>query len=458
MTQDSDYGLQSFIYVFYLEGVIYRQVNACYRFQYQMLMESGLYEKLTSDGYLIEHRNSDFIGSDTDCCCIIAPERVPFITYPFEWSFSQLKDAALTTLRIHRTALDYGMILKDASAYNIQFVRNTAKLIDTLSFDFYEEGTAWVAYGQFCRHFLAPLLLMKHVDIRLQQLLRIYIDGVPLDFASKLLKRNHDALTTQHIHWHAKAIARHTEDGKSNSTQKASQISKFSHIALIESLERMIERLTLDNVKTEWMEYYNHTNYSQEALAHKEEILIQMLQTVNVSSVWDLGANDGRFSRIALKNGAEIAVAFDIDPLAVEQNYLAGKKSKQNIVPLLFDLTNPSPGIGFGNAERVPAEQRMQPDCIIAFAIIHHLAISNNLPLGKIAEWMASISPLLIIEFVPKEDSQVQTLFARRDDVFPEYNQVGFETAFSEYFLLVTSRKITCSSRTIYLYRRREQA
>ena len=445
-------------HVFYQDGVVYRQINDCYRAQFDALMESGLYVKLTAEGMLIAHQSVEWDKSDTAAYCVIAPERVPFITYPFEWSFSQLKDAALTTLRIHRTALDYGMILKDASAYNIQFVRNTAKLIDTLSFEFYEEGTAWVAYGQFCRHFLAPLLLMKHVDIRLQQLLRIYIDGIPLDFASKLLKRNHDALTTQHIHWHAKAIARHTEDGKSNSTQKPLQISKFSHIALIESLERMIERLTLEGVKTEWMEYYNHTNYSQEALAHKEEILVQMLQTGETRSVWDFGANDGRFSRIALENGAEIAVAFDIDPMAVEQNYLAGKKSKQNIVPLLFDLTNPSPGIGFGNAERVPAEQRMHPDCIIAFAIIHHLAISNNLPLGKIAEWMASISPLLIIEFVPKEDSQVQTLLATRDDVFPEYNQVGFETAFSEYFLLVTSREITGSSRTIYLYERREQA
>jgi len=220
----------------------------------------------------------------------------------------------------------------------------------------------------------------------------------------------------------------------------------------------MIERLTLDKIKTEWMDYYDHTNYTQEALTCKEEILAQMLQTGAFRSVWDFGANDGRFSRIALQNGADIAVAFDIDPLAVEQNYLAGKKSGQNIMPLLFDLTNPSPGIGFGNAERVPAEQRMQPDCIIAFAIIHHLAISNNLPLGKIAEWLAGLSPILIIEFVPKEDSQVQTLLATRDDVFPEYNQAGFETAFSEYFLLVTRREITGSSRTIYFYERREQA
>jgi len=445
-------------HVFYEGGVVYRQVNDCYRAQFASLMESGLYEKLTAEGLLVAHRNVGQTKTEAAVYCVIAPERVPFITYPYEWSFSQLKDAALTTLRIHRTALDYGMILKDASGYNIQFLKNTAKLIDTLSFEFYEEGSAWVAYGQFCRHFLAPLLLMKHVDVRLQQLLRIYIDGIPLDLASKLLKGKNDALTLQHIHWHAKAIARHTVDGKARNAQKKVQISKFSHIALIESLERMIERLTLDGVKTEWMDYYDHTNYTQQALARKEEILAQMLQAGEFRSVWDLGANDGRFSRVALQNGAEIAVAFDIDPLAVEKNYLTGKKSGQNIVPLLFDLTNPSPGIGFGNAERMPAEQRMKPDCIIAFAIIHHLAISNNLPLGKIAEWLANLAGHLIIEFVPKEDSQVQTLLATRDDVFPEYNQAGFEKAFGEYFVFVQKKGIEGTDRTIYLCERRTQA
>lgn len=445
-------------HVFYEDGVVYRQVNDCYGAQCASLMESGLYEKLTAEGLLVAHRNVEGTKQEAAGYCVIAPERVPFITYPYEWSFSQLKDAALTTLRIHRAALDYGMILKDASAYNIQFVRNNAKLIDTLSFEFYEEGSAWVAYGQFCRHFVAPLLLMKHVDLRLQQLLRVYIDGVPLDLASKLLKGKHDALTTQHIHWHAKAIARHTADGGSTGAQKRVQISKFSHIALIESLERMIERLTLDGVKTEWMDYYDHTNYTQQALARKEEILAQMLQAGQAHSVWDLGANDGSFSRIALENGAKIAVAFDIDPLAVEQNYLAGKRNGENIVPLLFDLTNPSPGIGFGNTERVPAEKRMQPDCIIAFAIIHHLAISNNLPLGKIAEWMAGLSPELIIEFVPKEDSQVQTLLATRDDVFPDYTQDGFERAFGAYFDIAQKEPIAGSGRTIYRLERRAQA
>jgi len=443
-------------FIFYEGGVLFRQINSCYRAQYEKLMGSGLYDKLVSANQIVEHKKTEIETGHPGSFCVIEPERVPFISYPYEWSFSQMKDAALVTLKIHRRAIDCGMILKDASAYNIQFIGGTPKLIDTLSFDFYKEGEPWIAYGQFCRHFLAPLFLAAYTDIRLPQLLRIYIDGIPIDLASKLLKGKGGFAARQHIHWQARSVAKHAEDGKDSAKLHTPKISKFNYIALIDGLIRTVENISLKNVKTEWMDYYNATNYSQDALRGKESIVADFIEGANFSQLWDFGANDGRFSRIALEHGVSYAVAFDIDPVAVDINYNKTKTGKLNMLPLILDFTNPSPGIGFANRERLPVNERQKPDCILALALIHHLAVSNNLPLEKIAEWFAELTENLIIEFVPKEDSQVRILLATREDIFLDYTQPGFEKAFMLFFDKIKAEPVAGSARTIYLFKKKK--
>lgn len=434
--------------VLWRDGDVLRQVNDCYRKQYDALMEK-LYKPLTDKGLLIPHEELREALPD-GAYKLIRPVRVPYISYPYEWSFGQLKDAALTTLRIHRMALDQGMILKDASAYNIQFVNGQSVLIDTLSFDFYEEGAPWIAYGQFCRHFMAPLMLMAYRDVRLSQLLRVYIDGVPMDLASTLLGRRGGFAAKQHIHWHARSVAKHAQDGKAPSQIRKVSISKFSHMAMIDSMIRIVEKLALKGVETEWGDYYAHTNYSGDAAASKEALVQAFLDEVKPQTAWDFGANDGRYTRLSLKYGGS-AVAFDIDPIAVERSYHAVKAAKEPMLPLLLDLTNPSPAIGFANRERMDIAQRQKPDVVLMLAVIHHMAISNNLPLDKIADWLAGLTGHLVIEFVPKEDSQVQTLLATRDDIFPDYTKEGFERAFETRFEIVRQAPVEGSLRTLYL-------
>lgn len=441
-------------FVFTENGILYRQINACYNKQFNKLIESGLYNELTSNNLLIKHTYTKPLESGDSI--IIQPEIVPFISYPYEWSFNQLKDAALTTLKIHKCALSYGMVLKDANAYNIQFINGHPLLIDTLSFDFYNDGSPWIAYGQFCRHFLTPLLLMTEVDLRLSQLMRIYIDGIPIDLASKLLKYKVGFNILQHIHMHALSIKKHSQDGKTDN-RKSIKISKFNHLALIDNLINTIEKTHIKEVETEWADYYNNTNYSQLAFIHKEEIVSNYIKQMNIKKIWDLGANDGRFSRIALNCGVESVIAFDIDPMAVDMNYRIVKKNNENILPLILDLTNPSPGIGFANKERKQINSRQIPDCILALALIHHLAISSNLPFENIAQWFSEMTENLIIEFVPKEDSQVKLLLATRDDIFINYNQTSFEFEFSSYFNLIKSDKVTDSNRVIYWFTRKEK-
>lgn len=442
--------------VFVREGVVLRQINECYRPQYEKLMGSGLYERLVKEGLLVAHEETGEAPEEGAAYKVVRPEQIPFISYPYEWSFGQYKDAALCTLRAHRAALDFDMILKDASAYNIQFLRGKPVLIDTLSFDFYHEGDPWVAYGQFCRHFLAPLFLMAHVDVRLSQLMRVYIDGLPIDLAAKLLGRKGGFAARQHIKWQARSIDKHAEDGKKKEELKRVEIKRFNYVALIDSLIRTVEALSLKDIVTEWGDYYAHTNYSDDAAKAKEQLVSSFLDEVKPQTAWDLGANDARYSRLALKYGGSV-VAFDIDPVAVERSYHAASAAGENLLPLLLDLTNPSPAIGFANKERESIDQRQCPDCILMLAVIHHLAISNNLPLAKIAQWLSGVTGHLIIEFVPKQDSQVQTLLATRDDIFPDYTQEGFERAFSQFFAIARSERVAGSERTLYLMKAKDE-
>ncbi|MEW5941758.1 MAG: SAM-dependent methyltransferase, partial [Chloroflexota bacterium] len=436
-----------------------RQVNRAYAEDYARLMESGLYEKLVRAGLLIPHAEANVEPADPSLSFkILQPERVPFISYPYEWSFGMLKDAALATLSIQKRALKAGMSLKDASAYNIQFIHGKPVLIDTLSFETYREGAPWDAYRQFCQHFLAPLALMSKRDVRLGQLLRVHIDGIPLDLASRLLpfasRLNFGLLT--HIHAHAAAQERFKESTIQRFNDSANrQMSKSAFVGLIESLEGTVKKLEWKPAGTEWGNYYEITNYTDSAFERKKRIISDWLEQVKPASVWDLGANNGEFSRLASARGIP-TVAWDIDPSAVEQDYQKIKSEKeQNLLPLILDLTNPSPALGWANEERESFCQRGPADMVFALALIHHLAIANNVPLPRLADFFASVGRRAVIEWVPKSDSQVQKLMRSRKDIFDGYTREGFEVAFEARFRVVSALDLPESERRLYLLERK---
>lgn len=445
-------------FLFSRNGILYRQINRAYMDDYSHLLNSGLYDKLVKAGLLVPHTEVNEKPAESELAYkVIQPERVPFISYPYEWSFSQLKDAALTTLSIQRRALKAGMSLKDASAFNIQFVHGKPILIDTLSFEIYQEGKPWDAYRQFCQHFLAPLAVMAYVDVRLGQLLRVFIDGIPLDMASRLLpvstRMNFGLLT--HIHIHASAQSRFA-DADLKSTRPKGGMSKNSFIGLIESLESGVKKLVWKPTGTEWGNYYDITNYSEEAFAHKKEIITRWLGITKPASVWDLGANNGEFSRLASAIGIP-TIAWDIDPSAIEQNYLRVKSEKEkNLLPLILDLTNPSPALGWAHEERDSLHQRGPVDVIFGLALIHHLAISNNVPLPRLADFFSGLCRWLVIEWVPKTDSQVQKLLRTRKDIFDCYTIDGFEAAFGKRFQIYDKVSLNQSERQLFLLKNKD--
>jgi hypothetical protein len=439
-----------------LDGV-YRQVNHHGRQDYDLLMQSGLYDRLVEKAYLIPHQE---IALDSPapglCYKILRPEQVPFISYPYEWSFSQLQDAAALTLRIQKHALKDGLSLKDCSAFNVQFLRGKPVFIDTLSFEKYEPGAPWAAYRQFCQQFLAPLALMHYTGAHLSGLLRLHLDGIPLPLASRLLparaRLNLGCLL--HLILHARSIEHYTLTAAQAKLRDRS-FSRESLLGLVDDLGRLTTRLRWKPAQTSWGDYDPLESYSDAARDDKSRLVEQFLLLASPATVWDLGANQGVFSRIAAhldaRQGVRV-IAFDSDPLAVERHYLQCRNSGEtNLLPLVVDLTNPTPALGWQSQERLSFLERGPVDLVLALALEHHLAIGSNIPFPSLAEFFSKTCRWLVIEFVPKSDPQVQRMLQFRKDIFSGYSQENFEQAFSTRFEIVRSEQVQDSQRILYL-------
>lgn len=431
-------------------------MSPVYREHYDLMMSSGFYAAAVEQGLLIAHEEVDCHGASESAYKVLKPVQLPFISYPYEWSFSQLKDAGLLTLQLQKLAMEFGLSLKDASAYNVQFFQGAPIFIDTLSFEKFPEGRPWVAYKQFNQHFLAPLSLMSYRNVDLSKLLRIYVDGIPLEIASSLLPlrtRFRPSLYV-HIHLHAKLQRKHSDDGDSAKKPRERSISRIGLLGIIDNLESGIRKLEWQPEGTEWSEYYDATNYTEDARDEKSRLVEAYILEIEPRSVWDLGANTGVYSRLASSRGID-TLAFDVDPAAVEKNYREQRdRHERHILPLVMDLTNPSPNLGWNGEERASLRDRGPADLAMALALIHHLAISNNVPLDRVAEFFHGICRALIIEFVPKDDSQVKRLLSTREDIFPNYTREGFEDAFARFFTIRRATPIGGSARTLYLMER----
>ena len=445
------------------DGVVYRQINHSYAAAYRKLMASGLYADLVDSGLLVSHEEVALSHRlSNEACAVIRPRRVGFISYPYEWCFSALKEAALLTLEIQRRSLDHGMVLKDASAYNVQFDGPKPVFIDTLSFDEYIEGSPWIAYGQFCRHFLAPLAMMAAGDARLGKLAQLHVDGIPLDLASRLLPWStwlRPGLL-MHLHLHGRAVAKslarcdqpgHAEPKAAASRRMRRSLSATSLRGLIDHLASVIRKLECPVRKSGWTGYYDTNTYTESTAEEKGRLVCDYLDRLKPETVWDLGSNVGVYSRQMSGKVAQV-VAMDVDANCVEMNFRACRQGGiANVLPLCVDLCNPSPGVGWMNAERASLIERGTAGAVVALALVHHLAIGNNVPLAEVAAFFRTLSPHLIVEFVPKTDAQVQRMLSSRADIFGDYSVEGFEEAFSRHFRIVDTHKLQGSERGMYL-------
>jgi len=442
-------------YVFEHEGKIFRLIKPAYFEHYNALMQSGLYDELTTKGWLLQHK--EISGEEINSLTshegnIILPMQIPFISHPYEWSFDMWKDAALLTLHIAEEALQNNMVLKDATPFNVQFLHGKPVFIDTLSFEKYEEGKPWIAYKQFCECFLAPLLLMHYCHPDTGKLFSVYPNGIPLDMLVTLLPRKArwNINTYLHIYLQKKIVTGSKESGK-----HADNFSRKKLEILIRGLLGFVNKLTLKRSKSAWDDYYTDTILGKDYLDAKTLLVQSFLKDIRIGSLIDLGANDGHFS-LLFKEQAKQIISIDSDARSV--NNLYGNIKEQNIktiLPLIIDFTSPSPSIGWNNNERRSLHERLKGDVVLALALVHHLAISNNLPLQFIADWLATISNYLVIEFVPKSDEKVKLLLQNREDIFDNYSLENFKAIFSEQYQIIREEKVGETDRTFFLMKKK---
>ena len=439
-------------FVFTDENIVKRTINPIYFKQYNHLKDSGFYNKLFKNGLLIRHR--ELSSSDEEI--IIQPEQISFITYPYEWSFNQYKEAALLTLKLQKYCLEKNLSLKDASAFNVTFHKGKAIFIDTLSFDFYKENSPWRAYKQFITHFFGPLLLAHFNGSEVLKLMSTFIDGIPVKTVASMLpfKTKLTPFLYTNIHLLAKFEHKHNEDYKGET--KSTSLSKKGQLNIVESLYNYVKKLEIKE-QSEWGEYYNKTNYSDDAFNIKSNIINDWITKLKIKTVIDIGGNDGTFVRRITTN-LEQALVCDIDNNAVDYNYKLIKQNKEQfIIPFVLDVLNPSAAIGFNNKERFSFLKRItdyNPEVTLALAVIHHMSLSGNITFSMSAEFFASFSKYLIIEFPKRGDSWVERLLNSKGEFkehFDFYNIENFEKEYIKYFDLVEKQDIEGSKRVLYL-------
>jgi SAM-dependent methyltransferase len=444
------------------EGVYYRYIFNEYKKEYDALMQSGLYEALIAKGYLISHAELEYDGNDATVYKQLLPEQIHFQSYPFCWSYSQWRKAIIAYLEINKIALSYGMILKDATPFNFFFKEGRAILLDTSSFEFFKEGTPWIAYKQFCSEFFSPIALIHYNGQIWSGMFKANLKGLPLNFVSKQLplKSWFNLTCLLLIHMHAK-YANTEASVQEENTRKSKVQEGFTKEKLFSLLDMILSTVKnwkqAYNIDKHWQGYYKNDIESHIYLNQKEEIIKKWLNELKPKTVIDLGANTGRFSFLVAKE-VEQVIALESDYNCVDSIESAiDKTALKNITVMQMDLTETTPSFGVLEKEYSSIFERLSnihlsPSLVMALAIVHHLHISNFLSFAQIAELLANFnSKYLIVEFVPIEDSKVQLLIKNKQKDFSSYTQENFTTALLEYFKLMEIKKIEGSDRELLL-------
>ncbi len=429
------------------DGIFYRYLSNNYAKEYQHLMSSGLYDELINKGLLIHHQDLKNEASE-GIFTVILPEQISFQSYPFEWSYSQWRKAALACLQINSIALTYGMILKDATPYNFFLKGGKAILLDTSSFIFFESPDYWIAYRQFCEEFLGPIALMHYRGHRWGRLTMSALRGLPLDFISEQLpwKSYLNISCFLHIHLHAKA----KKDPNKNISSKSDGFSTEKLEQLFSLLSTTIESwdscLAYPN---HWANYYEQDIESPEYLADKEETIERWIKEIKPESVLDLGANTGKFSEIASRYAKRV-IALEYDETCVDQiESLINEQKIDNLYTLLGDLKETVPNLGLLGKEHSSIFERAKSDLVMGLALTHHLLIPGMIPLGLMLELFALLTnKYLIVEYIDAKDSKVKILQKTNARGYPSMED--FTNAIQLKFEIISKKELNNSFRSIF--------
>ena len=440
--------------IFYGEGRrVLRALSREGATAWQDLADSGLLRRLTDQGRVVGTRIAHDVGAETlGCAAILEHERVPFVSYPFEWTFGMLRDAAVLHLELLLEALAAGVTTKDGTAYNVQWRGTAPFFIDVCSFT-RSSGGPWQGYRQFCETFLNPLLLQAYRGVDFHPWLRGRLEGVPTSQMRRLV-RGRDMWrkgVVTHVVLHD-LLQRRNADGAQAVGAALTDAGFDLDVtrAVVAGLLRVVEGLDWLPRPSRWSGYAEERPYSAEELHHKADFVRQAVRAAAPRLVWDLGCNDGAFARVAAAH-SEYVVAMDADHATVERLYrsLRGSGAK-NILPLVADVTDPTPAVGWRGRERRALHDRGRPDVVLCLALVHHLAITANVPLDEILSWLGSLGGRVVIEFVERNDPMVQRLLANKAIEHADYSGETFEALLARRFSVAGRVQLPSGTRTLY--------
>jgi hypothetical protein len=443
--------------VFYAQGKTFRSLSDTAYTHWKMLLGTEFFSRKMNAGKIIATRQADSIAINSDSddawAAHLIHQTIPFISYPYEWSFSMLKDAALLHLELLLDALEENMILKDSSAYNIQWTGVNPVFIDIPSFEALPAGEPWVGYRQFCQLFLYPLLLQAYKDVDFHSFLRGNIEGIdPVQMNNLMsLRDTFRPGVLTNIRLQAKLQNQFGKTAKNVKKElKSAGFNKDLITANVKRIRKLVTTLRWGASESQWSAYTETHSYTDSDQGRKAAFIENIAATKNYTLVWDIGCNTGKFSRIAASH-ADYVVAMDADHLCIDHLYRALQdEDLKNILPLYMNLADPSPDLGWRGLERKSLTMRGTPDLILCLALIHHAVISANIPVQDFVDWLASLDSSIIIEFVSKDDVMVQTLLRNKEDQYDDYTPEHFEKVLARSFDVRRTEKLGSGTRQLY--------
>lgn len=446
--------------IYWLGERVLRTVMPPAAADFEYVESSGLIPHLVERGMLISQtqRPLDLLGDAAGAAAyLLEHPKLDFISYPYEWPFAALQAAALLQLDLYLEALERGVTLSDATAYNIQFDGVRPVFIDRLSFRRYVDGEFWFGHRQFCEQFLNPLLLRAKFGIPHNAWLRGSPEGIGAAELSALLPLR------QKLSWRIltnvvmQGSLQRTRSSDAHSVVAKSKLRfpKPAFVRMLRGLRTWIESLhPADRVPTTWQEYAQHNSYRGTEAEAKRKFVARFVSENRLRTVWDIGCNTGDYSAAALQGGARSAVGFDFDQGALDIAFDRARSQRMAFLPLFLDVTNPAPDQGWQQSERRGLQGRATADAVLALALIHHIAISKNVPLADVVTWLTSLAPSGVIEFVPKSDPMVVELLKLRQDIFPDYDEANFVSCLQQRARIVARETVSASGRTLFAFQR----
>jgi ribosomal protein L11 methylase PrmA len=445
--------------VYEVNGQIFRTVIESYAADFEYVNSIGLLDRLAADGLVLPSQQveRDILGPfHKDAKYVLQVPKLPFISFPYEWSFAALKAAALLHLKIHLAALDQSVTLSDASAYNIQFRGPHPVFIDHLSFRRYKPGEIWVGHRQFCEQFLVPLFLQAFFGISHNHWYRGALEGITANEFCRLLKWRH--YLSWNVLTHVVMPSVFQRMTLSSEVEKATADCSFplaSFRRMLQNLQDWIHKLQpADLRETVWRDYAKANSYHPQEVEIKRRLVGEFISHTNPQLLWDLGCNTGDYAKVALEAGASYVVGLDFDHGALEIGFARAHEENLAFQTLYMDAANPAPSQGWMELERPSLRDRASADGILALAFLHHLTIAKNIPFSQLLDWIVDLAPTGIIEFIPKSDPMVQRLLRTREDIFSDYSREFFLSHLSRRSEIVKTQSLEPSGRLLVWYRR----